>query len=68
MSELADSAPWRKSTFSANGDCVEWVASESEVRVRHSLDPDGGRLTFTHSEWRAFVSGIKAGEGDLPPV
>lgn len=55
---------WRKSTFSGNGgDCVE-VASNLPgiVAVRDSKDPDGPVLTFTADEWRAFISGARAGE------
>ena len=36
------------------------------VRVRHSLDQSGPVLAFTHGEWRAFLTGARAGEFDLP--
>jgi hypothetical protein len=32
--------------------------------VRHSKDPDGPRLRFTASEWKAFIAGVKDGEFD----
>jgi hypothetical protein len=36
------------------------------VRVRHSQDPLGAMLSFSHSEWRAFLAGARDGEFDLP--
>ena len=65
MSELDTSSRWRKSSFSANGDCLEWAMGPSSVRLRHSKDPGGPELVLLHSEWAAFVAGIKQGEADL---
>ena len=60
---------WFTSRYSAgNGNCVEVSFTETEpeaVWVRHSLDPDGPTLAFTHDGWDAFVSGAKEGEFDL---
>ena len=65
-SESAFSA-WRKSSDSAgNGDCVEVSFAEESVLVRHSRYPSGPVLSFTHSEWMAFLSGAHRGEFDLP--
>jgi hypothetical protein len=36
------------------------------VRIRHSLDRSGAILAFTHDEWRAFLTGARNGEFDLP--
>jgi len=59
------SAIWCKSTYSGGngGNCVE-VASNLPgiVAVRDSKDPDGPALVFTADEWRAFISGARAGE------
>ena len=54
------SAPWRKSTYSANGgqDCVE-VAGDEAVLVRDTTNRDGGTLAFTAEAWQTFVNGIK---------
>jgi hypothetical protein len=54
------SAPWRKSSYSANGgqNCVE-VAGDSAVLVRDTTDRDGGTLAFSAEAWQKFVSGIK---------
>jgi hypothetical protein len=40
--------------------------ADGEVHVRDSKRPDGPVLSFTPSEWRAFVTGVKSGEFDLP--
>jgi hypothetical protein len=54
------SAPWRKSSYSANGgqNCVE-VAGDNAVLVRDTTDRDGGTLTFTAQVWQTFLNGIK---------
>lgn len=65
MSERETLSAWRKSSFSANGACIEWRCAENYVYVRDSKDPSGGVLKFTCPEWRAFVAGVKAGEADL---
>ncbi|GAT65361.1 regulator [Planomonospora sphaerica] len=61
-------AVWRKSSRSSGngGQCVE-VADNlpGVVAVRDSKDPDGPKLLFTPTEWRAFVGGVKVGEFDL---
>jgi uncharacterized protein DUF397 len=57
---------WIKSSLSlANGDCVE-VASltDGSIGVRDSKDSQGPILTFTASEWNAFVGGVRNGEFD----
>lgn len=65
MDGTKSSPDWRTSSFSAQGDCVQWCVGESGVRVRHSQAPDGPELMFTKSEWAAFISGAKAGEADF---
>lgn len=58
------SAIWRKSSYSSNtGNCVQVARNfPGIVAVRDSKDPDGPVLVFTADEWRAFVSGARAGE------
>jgi hypothetical protein len=58
------SAEWRKSSYSTNGgNCVDVAGNlPGIVAVRDSKDPDGPALVFTADEWRAFVSGARAGE------
>ena len=60
-------AVWRKSTRSGpfTDNCVEVAFVDSCVVVRDSKDRSGPVLTFTHSEWDAFVGGAKDGEFDL---
>lgn len=57
---------WRKSKASqGNGNCVEMAAlSDGRVAVRDSKDPSGPVLTFTRSEIRAWLHGVRAGEFD----
>lgn len=55
---------YRISTFSSTGNCVE-VALGAAISVRHSARPDDATLTFTPTEWAAFIQGVKAGEFDL---
>jgi hypothetical protein len=60
-------AVWHKSTFSNGngGNCVETrTLTDGSRAVRHSKDPDGPKLIFTHTEWQAFIAGVKAGEFD----
>lgn len=63
--ELADIA-WRKSEASGSGgDCVEVAISDDMVFVRHSKNPGGPVLSFTRSEWKAFLIGVRDGTFDL---
>ena len=57
---------WTKSTRSnGSGDCVETAALADGFRaVRDSKNPDGPKLLFTTSEWRAFIDDVKDGEFD----
>lgn len=60
-------SPWRKSTASGDAGCVEVAFLEQSVVMRHSRDPSGPSLTFSHSEWAAFVAGVRDGEFDYGP-
>jgi hypothetical protein len=57
---------WFKSSFS-NGSqtCVEVRFEADHVSIRDSKDQTGPILTFTRSEWTAFLRGTAAGEFDL---
>ncbi len=57
---------WRKSSYSNTGaNCVEVAQTRSgKVAVRDSKDPDGGVLTFSLDDWKAFVAKIKETPSD----
>ena len=59
-------AIWRKSSFSGSGNnCVEVATNlPGVVAVRDSKDRSGPVLTFTPSEWSAFIADVKKGEFD----
>ncbi|MEU4214059.1 DUF397 domain-containing protein [Actinoplanes sp. NPDC026623] len=59
-------AEWRTSSRSGgNGDCVEVAITDEGVAVRDTKDRDKPPHIYTHSEWVAFVGGVKDGEFDL---
>lgn len=58
---------WRKSQVSnSQGECVEVSFAKHAVLVRHSRNPAGPVLSFSHAEWNAFLAGARNGEFDLP--
>jgi Domain of unknown function (DUF397) len=59
-------AVWRKSTYSANGTCVEVAFVDDFVAIRDSKDQLGPALLFTLSEWTAFTKGISEGQFSRP--
>jgi hypothetical protein len=52
---------WRKSSYSASGDCVEVAISGDSVWVRDSKRRESPTLEFPSSEWHAFLTGIRDG-------
>jgi len=59
-------AVWRTSSRSnGQGQCVQVARLDQAVAVRDSKDPAGPVLTFTPTEWAAFIAGAKDGEFDL---
>ncbi|MER7211040.1 DUF397 domain-containing protein [Streptosporangium sp. NPDC000239] len=61
MSSDLSSAEFHKSSLSgANGQCVEVATNlPGLVAVRDSKNPSGPALTFSASEWNAFIGDIK---------
>ena len=59
---------WQKSTASGAGNCVEVAFVDGSVLVRHSRNPSGPALSFSSSEWAAFLAGTRNSEFDLPEV
>ena len=45
--------------------CVSVKIGNDEVQVRDTKDLHKTTLTFSHDEWRSFISGVKDGEFDL---
>ncbi|RCV50662.1 DUF397 domain-containing protein [Marinitenerispora sediminis] len=51
---------WRKSSYSGKqSHCVEVATTNTIHALRDSKNPNGGMLTFRHSEWRAFITSVK---------
>jgi len=59
-------AVWRKSTLSGSNGCIEVAFVGGHVAIRHSKDPSGPVLTFSPTEWEAFLAGVRRGEFDAP--
>ena len=55
---------WRKSMASGSTNCVEVGFAEESILLRHSREPSGTVLSFTHPEWAAFLAGVRRGEFD----
>lgn len=62
--DLRPGADWRKSRRCEAGSCVEVAFLSEAVAVRDSKVTNGPLLQFPHSEWSAFVKGIRAGDFD----
>lgn len=56
------STPWRKSSYCANGSCVEIAATDRGVMLRDSKDLSKPPLSFDRAAWLDFVHSVKAGE------
>ena len=59
-------ADWRTSTRSSGANCVEVALLGEGVALRNSRDRKGPELSFTNSEWVAFIGGVRRGEFELP--
>ena len=60
MSELA----WRKSKHSERYDCVEVAVTSEFAAVRDSKDRAGGHFEVSRSQWRSFLSALRADHYD----
>jgi hypothetical protein len=58
---------WRKSTASGGGggNCVQVAFTGESVLVRDSKDQSGPVLSFSYSEWAAFLVGTRRNEFDV---
>jgi hypothetical protein len=50
-----------KSTFSQNGDCVEWAARDGWIRLRDSKNPRGHTFDLSAPDWADFTVAVAAG-------
>ena len=57
-------AVWRKSARSGSNGCVEIAFLGGQIAVRDSKDRSGPVLTFSPTEWEAFLAGVRHGEFD----
>jgi hypothetical protein len=57
---------WRKSSLSGTNGCVEVAFVDEQVAIRDSKDRSGPVLTFSPTEWDAFLAGARRGEFDAP--
>ncbi|MFC5137234.1 DUF397 domain-containing protein [Actinomycetospora rhizophila] len=54
-----------RSSFCVGTQCVEvGIVDGSGIAIRDSKDPSSPSIIFTHSEWMAFLRGVKVGEFD----
>ena len=59
-------AEWKTSTRSSSeGQCVEVAITLEGVAVRDTKDRSRAPHIYTHTEWAAFIGGVKNGEFDL---
>jgi hypothetical protein len=59
-------AVWHKSTFSGTNGCLEVAFVGGQVSIRDSKDRSGPVLTFSPTEWEAFLAGVRDGQFDVP--
>jgi Domain of unknown function (DUF397) len=52
---------WQKSSFCASGECTEIAKQGNMIILRNSTRPRK-IVRYTADEWRAFTSGLMAGE------
>ncbi len=57
-----DGRSWRKSGYSAAGNCAEVAPCRRGVLVRDSKDPGGPVLEFGGEAWKAFTGRVKAAQ------
>jgi hypothetical protein len=67
---VTDQGKWQTSSHSGDaGNCVEVSRNVPDlpgvVAVRDSKNPAGPALAFTSTDWRTFISGVKAGQATL---
>ena len=57
---------WRKSKACDQSACVEVAATDAEVLMRNSTDPEGRVLALDLAVFRDFIANVKDGRFDPP--
>jgi hypothetical protein len=57
---------WQSPVGCDTSACVQTAHDSEFVYMRHSMEPDGPILRFTHAEWAAHVRGIIAEAQSTP--
>jgi uncharacterized protein DUF397 len=52
---------WRRSSFCADGTCLEATPHDGKILVRDSKNTQAV-LRFTPAEWNDFLAGVKRGD------
>lgn len=55
---------WRVAQRCNGGECVRIAPSGDAVVIGDSKNPDGPYLTYSRTEWKTFVDGIRQGDFD----
>ena len=55
-------ALWRKSSTSADGDCLEFTCTPRYVWVRDSKNPTGPTLGLVRAAWAMFLIDVRRDE------
>jgi predicted secreted Zn-dependent protease len=55
---------WRVARHCDGGACVRVAPAGEMILLGDSKNPDGPILSYTRTEWEAFITGIKRGEFD----
>jgi hypothetical protein len=63
-SEPAPTGPWRTSTFTNQGNCVELAPTAVGAALRNSNSPEQGTLHPSRAALAALLAGTTAGELD----
>jgi len=60
-------AAWITSSFCNNSACVQVaLLPDGMVAIRDAKNTAGPAHVFDREEWAAFITGVKAGDFDLP--
>jgi hypothetical protein len=53
---------WTKSSFCADGQCIEVALIDNHVAVRDNKNVDQEALRFSQAEWAAFLDRVTVGQ------